>query len=140
MAGSLTNIGEELALNLLLRNSGTQPTDIFIGLATNSPSSNPLGEDSVLADVDEVDDLGYAKQEVVFSAPVKIENDISAVENNSQIEFGPWEEDEDIGVNYAFLVDNNDNLIGIFELPSVKEPVSGESLIIVENNCTFGLN
>ena len=49
-------------------------------------------------------------------------------------------EDEDITITYAFLVDNNDNLLGIFELPSEKKPLTGESLIITEGNCVFDLD
>ena len=48
MAGSLTNIGEELMLNLVFRSTGVQPTNIYVGLATNNSSTNALVEESII--------------------------------------------------------------------------------------------
>lgn len=139
MAGNLTNIGEELALNMLFRDTGTMPSSIELGLATNDIDSSALGDESTFSDVTEEDDEGYAKQEVTFTSPEQVDGK-ATIENNAQLEFGPWSEDADNAITYAFLVDNNDNLLGVFELPSEKQPLAGESIIITEGNCVFNLD
>jgi len=139
MAGFLTNAGEELALNLAFRNTGSQPTTIKVGLATNDVSTNALVDGSVLADIVEEDDVGYAQQEVVFSAPTQVSGK-GTIENDAQIEFGPWDSASDASITYAFLVDNNDVVLGIQQLTSAKDVGAGESLIITAGNCTFSLD
>lgn len=139
MAGSLTNAGEELALNLLFRGTGTQPTNIYLGLATNDVSTNSIGEDAVVGDISEEDDAGYSRQEVVFNAPTQVSGK-ATVDSNAEIEFGPWSADSDTAITYAFLIDNNDIVLGIFELPSSKQPMTGESILISAGNCVFDLD
>lgn len=141
MPGSLTNEGEALALNLLLRNTGTMPTNIYIGLASNTAGS--IDETATLASLTEVDDVGYSRQEVVFNAPILISGK-QTVDNNAQLEFGPWDSDEDAGVTYVFICDaetgTSGTLLGILELTTPKSPLAGESLTSAEGNCTFAID
>lgn len=134
MDGSLTNEGEKLALDLMFRGSNEQPTNIYLGLATDSS----LEEDVTLADVTEIDDVGYARQEVVFGESQLVDGK-QTIENSSQQEFGPWSEDEDIGAKYAFLTDTqtgtSGKILALYEITSAKTPSSGESLIVTVGNC-----
>lgn len=138
MDGSLTNAGEALALNLMFRNGAGQPSNIYLGLATNAS----LGEDVTLADITEVDDTGYARQEVVFNAPT-LADGFQTIENGSQQEFGPWADDEDAGVTYAFLTDADSGTTGkvlaLYSISTAKNPASGESLIVTAGNCSVSL-
>jgi len=134
MDGSLTNRGEELALELMFRNGTEQPSNIYLGLATNAS----LGEDVTLSTIAEVDDTGYARQEVVFNAPTLVDGK-QLIENGSQQEFGPWANDEDVGVTYAFLTDvssgTTGNVLALYEISTAKTPSAGESLIVTAGNC-----
>jgi len=103
MAGSLTNIGEELMLNLVFRSTGTAPTNIYLGLATNDVSTETLEDTSVFADVIEEDDAGYIKQEVIFNAPTQVSGK-ATIDNNADLEFGPWSADADSAITYAFYI------------------------------------
>lgn len=134
MDGSLTNAGKKLALELMFRNGTGQPSNIYLGLATNAS----LGEDVTSADIAEVDDTGYARQEVVFNAPTLVDGK-QLIENDSQQEFGPWASDEDVGVNYAFLTDTDSGTTGkvlaLYKISTAKTPAAGESLIVTAGNC-----
>jgi hypothetical protein len=138
---SLTNDGEKLVLNALFRNTGTLPTNIYVGLATNPAGS--LDETVQLADLTEVDDAGYERKESVFTAPV-INGDSYEIENSAQIEFGPWAENEDIGITYAFLCDvasgTTGIVLGLYHFSSVKMPLAGEAQIITQGSCTFSID
>ena len=138
MAGSLTDYAEELVLNALFRNTGTMPTNVYLGLATSI-----VDETSTLADITEEDDSGYARQETTFSAPVQSTGP-AEVENDAQIEFGPWSAAADNPINYAFLCDaetgTTGNILAYFELPSPKQPGAGESLLVTIGNCSFSLD
>lgn len=138
---SLTNDGEKLVLNALFRNTGSLPTNIYLGLATNSFGS--LDETVQLSDLTEVDDAGYERKEVIFTAPVE-SNDAFQIENNAQIEFGPWAEDEDAGIVYAFLTDSQTGtsgiVIGLYEFTSAKTPLAGEAQIVTQGSCKFSIS
>ena len=141
MAGSLSNSGEALALNMLFRNTGTSPSAIYLGLITDAAGT--LDESSGLADITEVDDVGYQRLEVVFDAPSLISGK-QTIQNSSQLEFGPWDSDEDAGITYVFLCDaasgTTGDILGLFELPSVKSPLAGESLIVTAGNLSFNID
>lgn len=141
MAGNLTNTGEELALNMLFRNTGTKPSNIYMGLATDTVGN--IDESTGLSGITEVDDAGYQRLEVVFDAPV-LDAGKETIQNSAQLEFGPWDTDEDAGVTYAFLCDASSgttgDLLALYELPSMKSPLSGESLIVTAGNLTFNID
>lgn len=96
MAGELTQAGSELALNRVLRNTGTSPTALYLGLATVAPTDT-----STLATITEVTSTGYSRQAVTFSAPT---GDPSSVSNTADITFGPFTADPP-AVAYAFVTD-----------------------------------
>jgi hypothetical protein len=138
MAGSLTNRGEELALNMLFRNTETKPVSVYLGLATS-----PISESDGMADIVEEDDAGYSRQEVVFSAPA-VSGEAMVVENSAQLQFGPWAVDSDNAITHAFLCTEQSgtsgDLLAYFEMASSKSPTTGEALLIVVGDCTFSLN
>ncbi|KXS47192.1 MAG: hypothetical protein AWL62_2801, partial [Halanaerobium sp. T82-1] len=108
--------------------------------------TNPAGsldETVQLADLTEVDDAGYERKESVFTAPV-INGDSYEIENSAQIEFGPWAENEDIGITYAFLCDvasgTTGIVLGLYHFSSVKMPLAGEAQIITQGSCTFSID
>ena len=139
MAGSLTDYAEELALNMLFRNTGTMPTSTYLGLATST-----VTEEDDLSTITEEDDPGYSRKEVTFNEPVQSETGPAVVESKTQIEFGPWSEDADNNIIYGFLCDaktgTTENILVPFELPSHKKPSAGESLIVTIGNCSFSLD
>jgi len=138
MAGCLTDYAEELVLNALFRNTGTMPTNVYLGLATSI-----VDETSTLADITEEDDSGYARKAVTFSAPVQSGTGSAEVENDAQIEFGPWSAAADQPITHAFLCDaetgTSGNVIAYFEFSAAKQPGAGESLLVAIGNCTFSL-
>lgn len=138
MAGSLSNAGEELALNMLFRNTGTKPSAVYLGLATSA-----VGESDGLGDITEEDDAGYSRLEVTFGAPSQVEG-AATVENSAQLEFGPWSAEADNAITHAFLCDaetgTSGDILAWFELPNSKQPVSGESLIVTVGDCKFDLD
>lgn len=137
----LTDAGEKLVLNALFRNTGTLPTNIYIGLATNTSGS--LDETALFTDLIEVDDPGYERKEVIFDTP-EIFNNAQAVKNSTQIEFGPWAEDEDAGITYAFLTDSQTGttgtLLALYPFASAKNPFAGEAQIVTQGSCIFSLD
>ena len=139
MAGSLTDYAEELALNMLFRNTGTMPSAIYLGLSTSL-----VDETSTLASITEEDDSGYARQTVTFAAPAQSGTGPAEVENDAQIEFGPWTVAADLPITHAFLCDaetgTSGNILAYFDLPSSKQPGAGESLLVTIGNCSFSLD
>ena len=138
MAGSLTDYAEELVLNALFRNTGTMPSGVFLGLSTSV-----VEETSLLSSITEENDAGYSRKTVTFSAPVQSGSGPAEVENDAQIEFGPWSAAADQPITHAFLCDvetgTAGNIIAYFELSAAKQPGAGESLLVAIGNCNFSL-
>ena len=135
MAGNLTNIGEELALNLLFRNTDTKPSTISLGLATA-----PVEDADDLTTITEEDDAGYSRQVIDFTAPSDNGNGDTEITNNAIVEFGPWDANADNAITHAFLVDDQDRLLTWFELPQSKTPAAGETLTVPVNELVFNID
>ncbi|MBM7623715.1 phage tail fiber protein [Sporohalobacter salinus] len=135
MAGNLTNIGEKLALNLLFRNTGTPPTDIYLGLATGK-----IEDSDDLSTITEEDDQAYSRQKVTFTAPGNNGEGATEIINNEAIKFGPWDADADNDITYAFFVDDQDRLLTWFKLPQPKAPTSGEPMEVPLNELIFDID
>ena len=135
MAGNLTNIGEELALNLLFRNTDTKPSTISLGLATA-----PVEDADELTTITEEDDAGYSRQVIDFTAPSDNGNGDTEITNNAIVEFGPWDANADNAITHAFLVDDQDRLLTWFELPQSKTPATGETLTVPVNELVFNID
>ena len=89
-------------LNRLLRNQGTSPTTVYVGLATTA-----VTKDDTLATIDEVTTAGYARQAVTFTAPAALNDgthDVMATENSADLTFGPLTADPP-EIAFAFLTD-----------------------------------
>lgn len=93
MAGEFSNAGADIALNKVFRDAGVT---LYMGLATV-----PVTDGMDLSQITEVSSAGYARKQVVFTAPA---GDPRQVENNAQIEFGPFTADPP-AVAYAFCTD-----------------------------------
>ena len=138
MAGSLADVGEALALNLLFRNTDASPTNVYLGLATSG-----ILDSNSLAEIIEEDDGGYSRQVVTFTVPA--DNGAGAMEitNDGQIQFGPWASNADSAITHAFLTDvssgTTGNLLAWFELPESKTPSSGETLTVPVNELIFSI-
>lgn len=63
MAGGWTAAGAQLVQNRILRNTGTVPTTLYLGLATSAVSAT-----TTLGTVAEVTTAGYSRQTVTFAA------------------------------------------------------------------------
>lgn len=137
MAGSLTNYCEELALNLLFKNTGTSPPDTYLGLSTSD-----ILEDTLLDSVTEENDANYGRKELLFTSPVQIEGK-AVIKNSNKIVFGPWSEDASVPITHAFICDQQTgveaNILAYYELPNVRQPSTGETLTIVVDDCTLKL-
>jgi hypothetical protein len=94
MQGALTKAGAELALNRAFRNTGTSPTNLYLGLATQ-----PVAADATLAEVTEISTPGYARQLITFGAP----SGTSPVQvaNDAQVQFDF--SGDPPAVSYAFV-------------------------------------
>lgn len=138
MAGQLANEGEALALNLLFRNAATPPTGIYLGLATAA-----IADTDTLADITEENDANYARQAINFTAPTQVGGK-GTIDNDADIQFGPWDVDADVAITHAFLTDASSgttgNLITYFTLPESKSPAAGETLTVPLGDCIFDID
>lgn len=138
MAGQLSNAGEELALNMLFRNTGTKPTNVYLGLTTVA-----VAEANGLADITEEGDATYARQEITFAAPAQ-EGGKGTVKNSAAINFGPWTANALAPITHAFITDVSTGTAGVilayFTLPDAKSPVLGETLTVPIDNLVFDLD
>lgn len=133
MAGNLANEGEELALNLLFRNTGEMPSNVYLGLATEE-----IVDEDTLSDITEENDANYERQELNFSSPSQEEGK-GTIKNDSEIEFGPWDSDADEKITYAFITDassgTDGKLLSYFELPESKQPSAEETTKVPIEEC-----
>lgn len=77
--GAFSNAAEALVLNALLRNTGSLPTNVYVGLFTTMPGEDGTGGV-------ECSYTGYARQQVAFDAPVA--GDPTTVANTAEEDFG----------------------------------------------------
>lgn len=74
-----SNTAKTMMLNFLARNQSiTQPTQLYLGLYTTSPTDANTGT--------EVSYVGYARQSVVFGSP-QLSGGNAIIQNSSQITF-----------------------------------------------------
>ena len=138
MAGELANGGEHLALDLLFRNAATPPSGIYLGLTTAA-----ISDTDDLTTITEVDDGNYARQSVTFTAPSQV-SEKGTIYNDSDVQFGPWDTNEDGDISHAFLTDagsgTTGTLIAWFALAETKSPLSGETLTINADDLIFDID
>ena len=135
MAGSLTNYCEELALNLLFRNTGVSPPGTYLGLSTSE-----ILEDTLLDAVIEETDANYERKELLFTSPAQSSGS-AVIKNSNKIVFGPWSAEAATPITYAFICDVQmgveGNILAYFKLPNIRQPAAGESLTILVDDCTL---
>jgi len=135
MAGNLTNYCEELALDLLFRNTGISPPDTYLGLSTSE-----ILEEILLDDIVEESDANYERKELLFTSPSQ-SNETAVVKNSNKIVFGPWSADALNPITYAYICDVQigieGNILAYFNLPNTRQPAAGESLTILVDDCTL---
>lgn len=134
MPGQFTTEGSDLAINKVLRNTGTSPTQLYIGLATVA-----LTDSSTLASITELTTSGYSRQAVTFAAPT---GDPSNTENSGQLTFGPLTADPP-AVAYAFVTDAASGTTGkiyAYWDGSAVDALTGESIIIQAGALDFSVD
>jgi|AntDeeMinimDraft_5_1070356.scaffolds.fasta_scaffold11786_2 hypothetical protein len=133
MAGSLTDYCEELALNLLFRNTGELPPGTYLGLATSE-----ILEDTLLTEIVEESDANYEREELLFTSPTQI-GEIAVIKNSNKLVFGPWSLDATGAITHAFICDVQSGiegeLLAYFKLPNIRMPSAGETLTILVDDC-----
>jgi hypothetical protein len=138
MAGNFSNEGENLVLEMLLRNNALPPEQLHLGLSTS-----PVDDESTLSSITEEDDANYVRQPVNFTAPVQVSGRATCY-NTDDIQFGPWDVEADSAVTHAFLTDQSSGttgkLIAWFPLPDSKQPLAGETLSVPTNDFIFDLD
>ena len=137
MAGSLTDYCEELALNLLFRNTGELPPGTYLGLATSE-----ILEDTLLTAVVEESDANYERKELLFTSPTQAKGN-AVIKNSNKIVYGPWSADAAASISFAFICDvetgDSGNILAYYKLPNIRMPAAGESLTILVDDCTLKL-
>ena len=96
MAGGWTGSGAQLVLNRLLRNTGTVPSTLYLGLATVAVTAT-----DTLATITEVSTAGYARQAVTFAAASG--TNPATVSNSGAVTF-TFSADPP-SITYAFITD-----------------------------------
>ena len=119
------NEGEGFLFDLLCDNVSTV-TDLYVGLVYETP-----GETDTLADISEEDDPNYSRQVIPFSS-VQVDGDnVTYIENDSEIQFPAYSDDCNYTLNNFIVATSQDNtgiLIGYGALDSGYSPLSGEVL------------
>lgn len=131
MGGQYTTAGSDLAINKTLRNTGTSPTTLYLGLATVA-----LTDASTLASITEVTTAGYSRQTVTFVAP---SGDPSATSNTSDVTFGPFSANP-AAIAYAFVTDAASGTVGTIYAywdGSAVDAASGESIVVRAGDLDF---
>lgn len=131
MGGQFTTAGSDLAINKVMRNTGTSPTTLYLGLATVA-----VTDSSTLASITELTTAGYSRQTVTFVAP---SGDPSATSNTADVTFGPFSANPP-AVAYAFLTDASSGTSGTiyayWDGTSV-DAASGESIVVRAGDLDF---
>lgn len=137
MAGSLSNWGEELALNLLFRATGTSPTTVYLGLATSV-----LDDSSTLASITEENDANYSRKAISFDAPSQVGQN-ATISSSADITFTAWAQNADLPITYCFISDvasgTNGHILIWFQMPTSKQPAAGETLTVPAGNTVISL-
>jgi|GEM_PF-3599751 len=135
MPGSLSNYCEELALDILFRNSGISPPGTYLGLSTSE-----IVDDTLLDSIIEENDANYERKELLFTSPSQID-ETAVIKNSNKIVFGPWSLDAAAAVTHAFICDVQSgiegNILAYFKLPNIRQPSAGETLTILVDDCTL---
>jgi hypothetical protein len=122
MAGGWTGSGAQLLLNRILRNTGTVPTTLYLGLATVAVTAT-----DTLSTITEVATAGYARQAVTFAAASG--TNPATVSNSGAVTF-TFSADPP-SVTYAFITDAASGTSGtIFYrwTGTAVDPGTGESI------------
>jgi len=142
MAGSLTNYGESLSLNLMFRKTGTAPDALYLGLTTAS-----FSETATLNDLSGIEILIgglVVRRQVAFSAPAVGGDNRTAIKNTSDVAFGPWQVAAGSPVTHAFITDaasgTAGNIIAWMQLDEAKTPGAGDMLVFYANDLVFTLD
>ena len=131
IGGQFTTAGSDLAINKTLRNTGTSPTSLYLGLATAA-----VTDASTLASITEVTTAGYSRQAVTFTAP---SGDPSATANSADITFGPFSADPP-SIAYAFVTDAASGTAGTIYAywdGTAVDAGSGESIVVRAGDLDF---
>jgi hypothetical protein len=145
MPGSLTNIGEEIVLEFLFNNSSRQIGFVFLGLIAGGQITE---QDNLLSIVNgeiEVQDENYQRQIITFSSPlVDQETGEGYVENENEIQFGPWAADQPVEITQAFITDTLSGgsglLLAHLELTHSRQPKAGSFLDILSGDLVFKID
>jgi len=136
--GNLANEGEEFVINFLLRNTGTRPENVYLGLATAA-----IDDTGTLATITEEDDTAYARQAITFGAPAQNLGK-AETKNTAALEFGPWDAAASHSITYGFITDaasgTSGMIIAWFELAAAKQPSAGETLTVPIDDLVFDLD
>ena len=137
MPGNLTEEGEVRALNLLFREEGTRPDNLYIGLSTTIIYSG-----HTLSDIIEPADDSYSRVEVNFKPPESI-NEKHQIKNDAKVKFGPWSQDAAQSIKSVFITDTESgtegDLLFAYTLNPNKTPKASESLNIDTDTCKINL-
>lgn len=135
MAGALTKAGAELALNRSLRNTGTAPTSLYLGLATV-----PVTATDTLATITEVTTAGYSRQAVTLGAPSG--SDPVVLANTNAQTFGPFSADPP-AIAYAFVTDAASGTTGTIYArwtDTAEDAATSESLQVPTGSLQIGID
>ena len=134
MGGQYTTAGANLAIDKTLRNTGTSPTSLYLGLATVA-----VTDASTLASITEVTTAGYSRQAVTFSAP---SGDPSATANTADVTFGPFSADPP-SIAYAFVTDAASGTSGTIYAywdGAAVDAATSESIVVRAGDLDFTLD
>jgi hypothetical protein len=139
LPGALTQAGANLAHNKVLRNSGTSPTTLYLGLATAV-----VGATSTLASITEVTTAGYARQPVAFSAPSGSSPVVAVNSADVTFTFSTDPPADPPAISYAFLTDAASGTSGIifarWTSPAPVDAAVGESLRVAAGALVLNLS
>jgi hypothetical protein len=152
MAGSLTNHGEKLALNLIFRKGMAVPggtpnvapdgtTGLYIGLAKGVINeTSTIGAPNAIT---EVTDTHYNRQHFTFNEPITDGSGYAVVKNVEDIQFGPWDVTEVGAITYCFITDAQNgvgNIIAYMSLDASKTPAMGDMLVFYADGLAFSID
>lgn len=145
MAGSLTNIGEQLVLEFLFNNSNRQIGFVFLGLIAGGTITEGDNLPAVVSSEIEVQDENYQRQIITFSSPLfDEETGEGYVENRNEIQFGPWAADQPEEITQAFITDTLEGdsglLIAYLDLTHTRQPKAGSVLDVLTGDLVFKID
>jgi hypothetical protein len=111
----LSNYGENLALNFLLRATGSSPATVYLALHYGG-----TGEDGT---TNEVTATGYARQAITFDAPSG-----GIILSSATVTFGPWESAPGTILNFSLWdAATNGNCLAVGNFQNPATPAIGYS-------------